>query len=82
MSSSVRYRQVAGPVAVDIRFRKGMMHVKLSDGRELAVPVDRFERLRKATPAQRTRWRIIGGGVGIHWEDIDEDLSVRGLLAY
>ena len=70
------------PMAFDVRFARGMMRVSLSDGREIAVSVDRFERLRKATPAQQNHWRLIGRGVGIHWEEIDEDLSVKGLLAY
>ena len=70
-----------GPRVVDAVFTKGMMRVQLSDGREISVHVDRFERLRKATPAQRNNWRPIGKGIGIHWEELDEDISVRGLLA-
>ncbi|MCZ7542584.1 MAG: DUF2442 domain-containing protein [Anaerolineae bacterium] len=59
-----------------------MLHVQLSDGRQISVPMEWFPRLRDATPAQRQDWRLIGRGVSIHWEDIDEDISVEGLLAF
>lgn len=75
-------RNTVGPMAVDVRFRRGMMRVKLSDGREIAVPLERFPKLKNASAAQRNNWRLIGQGIGIHWEDLDEDLSVKGLLAY
>jgi len=55
--------------------------VRLADGREISVPLEWSPRLRDATPRQRRNWRLIGGGVGIHWEDIDEDLSAESLLA-
>ena len=55
--------------------------VTLADGREIAVPLEWAPRLQQATPKQRKNWRLIGGGVGIHWEDVDEDLSVESLLA-
>ncbi len=57
-----------------------MLHVRLLDGRELSVQLEWFPKLRDATLVQRKRWRLIGRGVGIHWEDIDEDLSVTDLL--
>lgn len=57
-----------------------MLHVRLLDGRELSVPLEWFPKLRDATTAQRKRWRLIGRGIGIHWQDLDEDLSVAGLL--
>jgi hypothetical protein len=58
-----------------------MMYVRLADGREIGVPLEWFPLLRDATPEQREHWRLIGGGVGIHWQDLDEDLSVARLLA-
>ncbi len=58
-----------------------MLRVVLADGRELAVPLAWFPRLRDATPDQRSRWELIGGGIGIHWPAIDEDISVESLLA-
>ena len=68
------------PLAVEVRFTEDALHVRLADGRELAVPLEWFPRLRDATPNQRANWRLIGRGVGIRWEDLDEDLSVAGLL--
>ena len=68
------------PLALDISFSDHSMTVRLADGREVAVPLEWSHRLRNATPAQRNDWRLIGGGVGIHWESIDEDLSVESLL--
>lgn len=57
-----------------------MMHVQLSDGREISVPLEWFPRLRDASEKQRKDWRLIGKGVGIHWEQLDEDISVEALL--
>jgi hypothetical protein len=54
--------------------------VHLEDGRSLTTPLEWFPRLRDATPEQREKWRLIGGGIGIHWTDLDEDISVAGLL--
>lgn len=56
------------------------MHLILDDGRELSVPIDWFPSLRDASPQQRENWRFIGDGEGIHWEDMDEDILVEGLL--
>lgn len=63
-----------------VEFTDDSMVVHLTDGRTLMVPLEWFPRLRDATAEQRSRWRLIGQGVGIHWEDLDEDLSTRGLL--
>lgn len=57
------------------------LSIELSDGRALSVPLAWFPRLVHATPAERANWRLIGRGQGIHWEDLDEDVSVEGLLA-
>ena len=54
--------------------------VDLTDGRRLLVPLSWFPRLANATPSQRSNWRFIGEGMGFHWPDVDEDLSVAGLL--
>lgn len=67
-------------MAVEVWFDSHMMHVRLLDGREISVPVEWFPRLRDATEQQRKQWRLIGKGVGIHWEDIDKDISVAALL--
>src|SRR5262245_27238628 len=54
--------------------------VALMDGRTISVPLAWYPRLLHATPAQRRNWQVAGGGYGIHWPDIDEDLSTEGLL--
>lgn len=55
--------------------------VTLADGRRVSAPLEWFPRLLQATPAQRANWRLIGRGLGVHWDDVDEDISVRSLLA-
>jgi hypothetical protein len=66
--------------AVDVQTEESLLRVILADGRELAAPLEWFPRLRDATPEQRLNWRFIGRGQGIHWPDVDEDISVSGLL--
>jgi hypothetical protein len=55
--------------------------VDLADGRSIAVPIAWYPRLAHGTPAERANWRLIGRGEGIHWPDLDEDISVENLLA-
>jgi hypothetical protein len=57
-----------------------MMHVRLLDGREISVPFEWFPKLRDASIEQKKRWRLIGRGIGIHWDELDEDISVAALL--
>jgi hypothetical protein len=66
--------------AVQVWFDQTKMFIRLDDGREIAIPIDWFPRLRDATEKEKNNWRIIGGGEGIHWEDLDEDIQVEGLL--
>ncbi len=68
------------PMACDVWFDSDMMHIRLLDGRELSVPLEWFPRLRDATEEQKWNWRFIGRGIGIHWEELDEDISVAALL--
>ena len=68
------------PLAVDITCNDDSLRVVLADGREISAPLVWFPRLRDATPEARSNWRLIGGGMGIHWADIDEDISVESLL--
>lgn len=75
---SILHNKTASATAV--YFDKERMHVRLADGREISVPLEWFPRLQHATDEQRQKWELIGRGVGIHWEDIDEDISVAGLL--
>jgi hypothetical protein len=64
-----------------VSFTEDTLSVNLSDGRTISVPTSWFPRLQHATKKERENWRLIGNGHGIHWEDIDEDISVEGLLA-
>jgi hypothetical protein len=66
--------------AVDVAIKDDRLLVILADGRELAAPLAWFPRLLEATAEQRGNWRLIGRGHGIHWPDIDEDISVASLL--
>lgn len=66
--------------AASVRFDDGRLVVRLIDGRELSVPLQWFPLLSDATTEQRSHWRLIGRGTGIHWPDIDEDISVPRLL--
>ncbi len=70
----------AGEKVQDVRVTDDTLTVDLLDGRTISVPLAWYPRLLHATAAQRTNWRVAGGGFGIHWPDIDEDLSTAGLL--
>jgi hypothetical protein len=67
-------------LAVDVSCSAHSLNVTLADGRTISVPLAWFPRLLEATPAQRAEWELIGGGIGIHWEAIDEDISIASLL--
>jgi hypothetical protein len=64
----------------DVRFTKDAMAVDLFDGRTIVVPLAWYPRLLEASPKQRLNWKTSGAGFGIHWPDLDEDLSTEGLL--
>lgn len=66
--------------AINVVFSDSKMIVFLEDGRELSIPLEWFPRLRNATENQLKKWRFIGNGEGIHWDEIDEDVSVENLL--
>lgn len=66
--------------ATEIWFDEDKMYVRLKDGREVAVPLEWFPRLRKASKEKLEKYRLIGDGEGIHWPDLDEDLLVSALL--
>ena len=68
-------------IPVDVQVDGKMIRVRFRGGLELATPVARFPRLKDASAEQRARWRLVGKGDGIHWPDVDEDISVRGLFA-
>ena len=64
----------------DVRVTDDLLTVDLVDGRTISVPLVWYPRLLGATPEQRANWRLAGGGLGIHWPDVDEDLTTEGLL--
>jgi hypothetical protein len=82
--SKTKFRRAYVPttaLAKSVHFDDEMMHVTLTDGRIISVPIRWFPLLREATPQQRERYEIGGGGVSLHWPEIDEDLSIAGLMA-
>ncbi|MFA4918443.1 MAG: DUF2442 domain-containing protein [Thermodesulfovibrionales bacterium] len=78
MSTSVI--EVEVPRAEALTVTDDTLSIDLSDGRSISVPLAWFPRLLYATRKERNNWELIGRGHGIHWEDIDEDISVEGLL--
>ena len=72
--------EAADERVADVRCDDTRLHVDLMDGRTITVPLAWYPRLLNATPAQRANWETCGAGQGIHWPDIDEDLSTEGLL--
>ena len=69
------------PLATDVSFSEDMFRITLDDGRALAVPLAWFPRLLHGTPDQREHWELLGLGQGVHWPNLDEDISIEGLLA-
>jgi hypothetical protein len=80
MTFSTSARAASSARAVRIWCTDDRLYVQLEDGREIGAPLVWFPRLAAATPEQRTHWELIGRGIGVHWPDIDEDISVAGLL--
>lgn len=68
------------PAAETVRVSDDALEVDLSDGRSIAAPITWFPRLLHGTSEERSDWRLVGKGEGIHWEQLDEDISVEGLL--
>jgi hypothetical protein len=71
---------VVDATAIDVLVTGERLIVTLADGRELSAPLAWFPRLSEATAEQRQKWRLIGRGHGIHWPEVDEDISVASLL--
>jgi Protein of unknown function (DUF2442) len=70
----------ANPRAQDVLVTEDELTVSLADGRRISVPLAWFPRLLHASPTQRSNWQLLGDGEGIHWPEVDEDLSVVGIL--
>ena len=73
--------EIEVPCAENVIVTEDTLSVDLSDGRTISVPIAWYPRLLHSTPKERTSWRLIGKGHGIHWEKLDEDISIEGLLA-
>lgn len=69
------------PRALRVTFTEDAITVDLADGRTVSAPLAWYPRLSRGAPEERDKWRLIGGGEGIHWPDLDEDVSVSDLLA-
>lgn len=78
MNTSVNELQTVK--GLDVSVTDDTLTVDLADGRTLSVPLAWYPRLLHGTPEERRNWRLIGDGVGIHWPDLDEDISIQGLL--
>ncbi|MEM6321355.1 MAG: DUF2442 domain-containing protein [Bacteroidota bacterium] len=69
-------------LATSVHFDDTNIYMTLNDGRVVGCPMKWFPRLAKATQSERDNWELIGDGYGVHWPDIDEDLSAEGMLTY
>jgi hypothetical protein len=78
---SISVSEPQGARAVKVKVTHAVLQVELADGRVLTVPTVWYPRLAHGSHRERNRWQLIGGGVGIHWPELDEDISVEGLLA-
>ena len=78
---SISANEIDIPSAENVTITEDTLSVDLSDGRMISVLLTWFPRLLQSTPEERNNWRLIGKGHGIHWGNIDEDISVEGLLA-
>ena len=80
-NSPPSYQKIETPEAIAIEVSDDTLTAELSDGRTISVPISWYPRLVHATPEERNNWELIGTGEGVHWPDLDEDLSVEGFLA-
>jgi hypothetical protein len=78
---SISETELKEPIAQQLTISDDTLAVDLADGRTISVPLAWFPRLSHGTPAERSNWRLIGKGTGIHWPDLDEDISIESLLA-
>ena len=72
--------ELLSAVAVSVKVTNHALSVDLADGRTISAPISWFPRLTHGTAAERRNWRLIGQGLGVHWNDLDEDVSIEGLL--
>jgi hypothetical protein len=79
MSTSID--SMSRPAAVRVNVTEDSLVVELEDARTISVPISWYPRLEHATAEERAAWKLIGAGTGIHWDSIDEDISVQALVA-
>ena len=79
-ADTVRRPKPGSVRAVSVKVQAGRLHVKVADGREVRVPLDWFPRLIEASDRERRNYQLLGGGVLIHWPDVDEDIDVPNLF--
>ena len=72
--------QLRSKVTQSVAFNESQVHMTIMDGRTVTAPLAWYPRLAQASPAERNNWRLIGRGEGIHWRDLDEDISIENLL--
>jgi hypothetical protein len=72
--------ELVAPIARAVHVNEDTLTVELGDGRSISAPLAWYPRLAHGTSAERARWRFIGGGSGIHWTDLDEDISIENLI--
>lgn len=72
--------EIDAPLAVNVTVGEDTLTVDLRDGRSLSAPLAWYPRLAYGSSAERSNWRLVGAGEGIHWADLDEDISILGLL--
>ena len=78
---SISAIEIVIPYAVDVLVTDDTLSVELSDSRTISVPIEWYPRLVHGSYNERSNWSLIGRGEGIHWSDLDEDISIEGLLA-
>ena len=80
-TSASDFERRPGPTVTTVMVTDEAVQFELSDGRTVSAPLAWYPRLAHGTPAERTHWRLVGRGAGVHWPDLDEDISVEGVLA-
>ncbi len=80
MSILIEQKPEIFSLACKVWFDKTTIYIQLLDGRVVSVPLEWFPRLRDASSSQLNKWRLIGRGIGIHWDELDEDISIEKIL--
>ena len=78
---SISANELVRPAATRVSVSESAIDIELSDGRSLSVPISWYPRLQHGTKAERNNWTLVGSGLGIHWPDLDEDISVEAVVA-